>query len=911
MGETVTTGRDSVGATVIGKHNFVTVNINPPQSGQMGPADVARRRPRAALHNVPELIDHTQPDNVWSSIVCLRHEDGQIAGSGVLVSGRFDTKYVLTCSTIVLDIYRSSSACDDTKSTEVPDNFAITVSFPGISYNNVVGYLDEYWPSINDTVEPSRLLDFSDISLIKLKEAPTETKPAMLLADTSSLELVPSAAYAFPKGESPRGNILYLTATAFNRSRLELTPENATQWIYDGFSGGPIWDLNRQGVFGIVTDPLDNNTGFKRGLAIPASIATCACPQLRSDFKPNRDCAGFLYNVPARPAHHVIRARAFSDVKATLLSGSMEPVAILGQVPKGHHEGLPGIGKTVLAAAVAHDTDVRLAFPGGIFWLTFAQKAPLTELFGVLIKGLSGKEEKFDTLQMARDIAADNLKHNAEKTLIILDNVIDIKDIKEFSFAEYGARILATTRSEIQPDAVAQVRLPFFTKAEAIQFCLRYLKEKQPYATDNVWYSLNHINLTASVETANELIPISLVLLCDITRDKEYSWQDVNAMARDEVSLAKKDSYPGIGVAVSVSLKTIGERARELLYYLTVAFPRQAMRLGVLASISEESVENVEKAVSLLKRRSLVEINESDDVVNLHESIREVVFNRLAEAGQVEQRHKRIVDAYRKKAGACYPRWWSALRDDGYVYYSLPYHLHGQKCCSEVYNIITDFIWVARKTEYCGVDYVANDFQLIHNDDASSGEWPSLAEHALSLSAHVVRRDHRQVGYQLLGRLSQYERYSEIHQLLEGCRKHAIEVGKAGPDSLSLLLRSGSLNPAGGPLWRVLAGPAAPVLCVAVSVEKPVRVAAGCYDGSVWVWDLHTGKLEAMWPIKEGSKDETENEKHEGPVAAIAISRNGGIVVTGGWDRTIRLWKVQGNIVIGKKSGAHSGESAA
>ena len=39
-----------------------------------------------------------------------------------------------------------------------------------------------------------------------------------------------------------------------------------------------------------------------------------------------------------------------------------------------------GIGKTVLAAALAHDSEVRQAFPYGIYWLTIGQKPNLLEL---------------------------------------------------------------------------------------------------------------------------------------------------------------------------------------------------------------------------------------------------------------------------------------------------------------------------------------------------------------------------------------------------------------------------------------------------------------------------------------------------------------------------------------------------
>ena len=45
-------------------------------------------------------------------------------------------------------------------------------------------------------------------------------------------------------------------------------------------------------------------------------------------------------------------------------------------------QGMGGIGKSVLAAAIARDPEVRQAFPGGVYWLTIGQKPDLPMLSG-------------------------------------------------------------------------------------------------------------------------------------------------------------------------------------------------------------------------------------------------------------------------------------------------------------------------------------------------------------------------------------------------------------------------------------------------------------------------------------------------------------------------------------------------
>ena len=49
-----------------------------------------------------------------------------------------------------------------------------------------------------------------------------------------------------------------------------------------------------------------------------------------------------------------------------------------------------GTGKSVLAAALARDSEVRQAFPEGIYWLIFGQKPNLLELQKKLVRQLTG-----------------------------------------------------------------------------------------------------------------------------------------------------------------------------------------------------------------------------------------------------------------------------------------------------------------------------------------------------------------------------------------------------------------------------------------------------------------------------------------------------------------------------------------
>jgi hypothetical protein len=94
---------------------------------------------------------------------------------------------------------------------------------------------------------------------------------------------------------------------------------------------------------------------------------------------------GRLINVPELPTNFVPRPNDLGAIKSAVLAGLNKPVGVSQSLPavegqaveKVGLQGMGGIGKTVLAAALAHDSEVRQAFPDGIYWLTMGQKPNL------------------------------------------------------------------------------------------------------------------------------------------------------------------------------------------------------------------------------------------------------------------------------------------------------------------------------------------------------------------------------------------------------------------------------------------------------------------------------------------------------------------------------------------------------
>jgi len=70
--------------------------------------------------------------------------------------------------------------------------------------------------------------------------------------------------------------------------------------------------------------------------------------------------------VPREPPHYLLRSAELMELRAMLLAGDGGSVAITGQGHAVGVQGMGGVGKTVLAAALTRDAAVQKAFPDGM-----------------------------------------------------------------------------------------------------------------------------------------------------------------------------------------------------------------------------------------------------------------------------------------------------------------------------------------------------------------------------------------------------------------------------------------------------------------------------------------------------------------------------------------------------------------
>ena len=155
-------------------------------------------------------------------------------------------------------------------------------------------------------------------------------------------------------------------------------------------------------------------------------------------------------SAPRPPALIIGRDDDLSQLKARLSKASQSAPQVLTAI-----RGWPGIGKTTMAAMLAHDPDVANAFSDGVLWVSLGPKPDLFSGLAAWGRALGTDElMRAKTLEEASAQLAAMLRH--KHRLLIIDDVWEAEHAVPFQVGGRGCATLITTRE----NKVAQARRP-------------------------------------------------------------------------------------------------------------------------------------------------------------------------------------------------------------------------------------------------------------------------------------------------------------------------------------------------------------------------------------------------------------------------------------------------------------------
>lgn len=624
---------------------------------------------------------------------------------------------------------------------------------------------------------------------------------------------------------------------------------------------------------------------------------------------------GKLVAVPELPTCFLEQRGRINALRDLLLIDLQNPVVVSGAAARVGLQGMGGIGKSVLASAVAHRPEVRRAFPDGIFWITLGQKPQLAELQRWLARELGGEALSPDERsgkECLRTLLA------GRKALLVLDDVWRREHAEAFNVTGAMGRILLTTRDAGLVTALAsmgthyRVELPSEAEAETIFAASAHLKmEGLPPATKEIIAQCGRLPLALALCGGMVRGGVSSQDLLEALRDHDLEYLSTDHPAEEHHRNAWR--------AMDVSLRVLPPEQRDRFAELAVfALDRGAPEAAVITLWEHTgglSPRHARKLLADFAARSLLQLSSAPGSIgqplawmNLHDLLHNFAEGMAEKQfGSLAALHRRLLDAYRAKC----PSAWDTGPNDGYFLGHLRDHLVAAGKVEELVAIAVSLRWLETKANAGMV------FDLRLDLDAAVQALPTneprrrllrLIEQALSSEITFIAR-HPTTLFQCLWNLCWWYDCSEAAKHYDATDGPWNATG----EKLSHLLQT----------WRLQKETTQPAFAWVRSLLPP-RVPLG--EGQIWSFQhdesvrcvtcSSDGRLVAsgdqanwprenitptvcLWDLRTGALQNTLRG-HEGRISALAFTVDAARLASGATAGDVRVWDTHSGLLLWK-----------
>jgi hypothetical protein len=329
-----------------------------------------------------------------------------------------------------------------------------------------------------------------------------------------------------------------------------------------------------------------------------------------------------------------------------VLGKASSAVAVTGKAAKIGVQGMGGIGKSVLAAALARDAEVQRAFPNGIMWVQLGseQVDPIGQYIKVA-RALTNASQSFADAQEGK-VFLENLLRDLS-CLLILDDVWHLEQVKAFEFLGPNCQMVITSRDAdiVEIFGADLHQLDLLSDQQALQLLAD--ASEQEVAT------LPAVAKQVVTECGN--LPLALAMVGAMAQGDPDLWGDLlEALQNADLEEIEEDvegAFPHADLARAMKVSVDALKPEEQERYLDFAvFPEDTpIPVSVLKTFWQACGVKQLKWGRLLNRfvqRSLVRQDEAQRLT-LHDLLLDYVRKQVGD--DLPERHQALLVAYKAK----------------------------------------------------------------------------------------------------------------------------------------------------------------------------------------------------------------------------------------------------------------------